>query len=181
MRSKPTPFHPNFFSLFIQKAPWWRMLCFDPIRTAITPLPNQWLITRTTSKLCDCKSIKYTVKENHLIIENITWKKLILFWIECNLVQRFIITKSFSMLPTSMRHKGNHSTCESLENSVIDTVGAGDAFCSTAALAAASNLPLELGTLMGQISGALAVRIVGNSKCVSKSNFLKSAESLLNR
>ena len=78
-------------------------------------------------------------------------------------------------------HKENHSTCESLENSVIDTVGAGDAFCSTAALAAASNLPLELGTLMGQISGALAVRIVGNSKCVSKSNFLKSAESLLNR
>ena len=78
-------------------------------------------------------------------------------------------------------HEENNSICESLESTVIDSIGAGDAFCSTAALAAACKLPIELGTLMGQISGALAVRIVGNSKCVSKSNFLKSAESLLNR
>jgi cytidyltransferase-like protein len=74
-----------------------------------------------------------------------------------------------------------HCVCESLENTVVDTVGAGDAFCSTASLAAASGLPLELATLMGQISGALAVKIVGNKECVSKINFLKSAESLLKR
>lgn len=80
-----------------------------------------------------------------------------------------------------MNHKDSSCTLESLENSVVDTVGAGDAFCSIASLAAVSGLPLELGTLMGQISGALAVKIVGNSKCVSKTNFLKSAESLLNR
>jgi cytidyltransferase-like protein len=69
--------------------------------------------------------------------------------------------------------------CESLEKVVVDTVGAGDAFCSVASLAAAQGLPIELATLMGQISGALAVRIFGNSECVTKHKFLKATEALL--
>jgi cytidyltransferase-like protein len=69
--------------------------------------------------------------------------------------------------------------CDSLEKIVTDTVGAGDAFCSIASLAAVKNLPLELSTLMGQISGAIGVRIVGNSEPVRKIKFLKSLEAIL--
>jgi len=69
--------------------------------------------------------------------------------------------------------------CEALERTVLDTVGAGDAFISVAALAAARNLPLDLATLMGQLAGANAVRILGNSRPISKSSVLKGGMSLL--
>ena len=58
-------------------------------------------------------------------------------------------------------------------------MGAGDAFISVAALAAARNLPLDLATLMGQLAGANSVRIVGNSRPISKSSVLKGGMSLL--
>ena len=68
--------------------------------------------------------------------------------------------------------------CDSLEKTVVDTVGAGDAFSAIASLSAASNLPVELATLFGQVAGALAVKIVGNSSCISKSSFLKGVEAM---
>jgi bifunctional ADP-heptose synthase (sugar kinase/adenylyltransferase) len=71
-------------------------------------------------------------------------------------------------------------SCDSLEKIVVDTVGAGDAFCAIASMAAVKNLPVEVATLLGQISGAIAVRIMGNSECVTKNKFLKSVEVLLN-
>ena len=73
----------------------------------------------------------------------------------------------------------SHCKCDSLENLVVDTVGAGDAFCAAASLGAVRGLPLNLVTLMGQIAGAQAVRIVGNTDCISKEKFMKSLESLL--
>jgi hypothetical protein len=49
-----------------------------------------------------------------------------------------------------------------LVTDVTDTVGAGDAFFSVAGLAAASRLPIEISTFLGQLAGAQAVNIVGN-------------------
>jgi len=69
--------------------------------------------------------------------------------------------------------------CDSLEKTVVDTVGAGDAFCAIASLSAVSRLPIELATLFGQVSGALAVKIIGNSSCISESSFLKGVEALI--
>ena len=69
--------------------------------------------------------------------------------------------------------------CDSLEKAVVDTVGAGDAFCAVASLAAASKQNLDLATLMGQISGALAVRTIGNTEPVRKVDFIKSLEAIL--
>ena len=69
--------------------------------------------------------------------------------------------------------------CEPFEREVVDTIGAGDAFCSLASLAAAKGLPVDLATFMGQLGGAIAVKIVGNSENVTKSRFLKSAEAML--
>lgn len=70
--------------------------------------------------------------------------------------------------------------CPPLETDIVDTIGAGDAFFSVAALAAARGLPVDLGTFLGQLAGAQAVKIVGNASPISKTILLKSGMSLLN-
>jgi len=72
------------------------------------------------------------------------------------------------------------SLCPPLETDVVDTVGAGDAFFSVAALALARNLPINLATFLGQLAGAQAVKIVGNSHPISKQALIKAGSSLLN-
>ncbi len=66
-----------------------------------------------------------------------------------------------------------------LETRIVDTVGAGDAFFSVAALAAKCGAPNALATFLGQLAGGQAVRIVGNTEPISKSALLKSGMSLL--
>ncbi|MDD5108727.1 MAG: PfkB family carbohydrate kinase [Candidatus Omnitrophica bacterium] len=77
--------------------------------------------------------------------------------------------------------KSGHPECECMpfEKSVVDAVGAGDAFCSVASLAAVKNLPIELATFMGQLAGAQAVRIIGNADSIKKDKFLKGGMTLL--
>lgn len=69
--------------------------------------------------------------------------------------------------------------CMPFEKSVVDAVGAGDAFCSVASLAAVKNLPIDLATFMGQLAGAQAVRIIGNADSIKKDKFLKGGMTLL--
>lgn len=76
---------------------------------------------------------------------------------------------------------GNSAACPPLGEEVTDTIGAGDAFFSVMALAAARGLPVALTTFLGQLAGAQAVNIVGNREPISKAVLLKSGMSLLNR
>jgi len=69
--------------------------------------------------------------------------------------------------------------CAPFETSIIDTIGAGDAFSSLASLAAVKNLPIDIATFMGQLAGAQAVRIVGNAESINKNKFIKGGMSLL--
>jgi len=69
--------------------------------------------------------------------------------------------------------------CAPFERTIVDTLGAGDAFCALASLAAASRVPLPIATFMGQLAGAQAVRIVGNSEPIRKGRFLKGGVSML--
>ena len=64
--------------------------------------------------------------------------------------------------------------------STTDTIGAGDAFYSLAALCASTNMPVELGTLLGNIAGASKSHSIGNSKPVDKVTVLKFASTILN-
>lgn len=79
-----------------------------------------------------------------------------------------------------LREGQDACACPPLETEVLDTIGAGDAFFSVAALSAARDLPIELGTFLGQLAGAQAVKIVGNAASISKPTLLKSGMSLLN-
>lgn len=77
------------------------------------------------------------------------------------------------------RNGDDISFCPPLEREVIDTIGAGDAFFSVAALAAARQQSANMATFIGQLAGAQAVRIVGNVQSISKDILLKTGTSLL--
>ncbi|MEO5959006.1 MAG: PfkB family carbohydrate kinase, partial [Opitutaceae bacterium] len=71
------------------------------------------------------------------------------------------------------------SACPPFERSIVDTLGAGDAFCALATLAATSRVPLNAATFLGQLAGAQAVKIVGNSEPISKTRLLKAGMAML--
>lgn len=77
-------------------------------------------------------------------------------------------------------HEGKIDDCPAFTLKVKDTVGAGDAFFSAAGLYAAAGAPVEVGTFVGNIAGALAANIVGNKEAVEKVNVLKYANTLMN-
>jgi cytidyltransferase-like protein len=74
---------------------------------------------------------------------------------------------------------GSESRCPPFEDNIVDSVGAGDAFCAVTSLAAAKRLPLHVSTFMGQLAGAQAVKIVGNRDSIEKSKFLKGGTTML--
>lgn len=75
---------------------------------------------------------------------------------------------------------GSLKECPAFVLKVKDTIGAGDAFFAVASLTAAVGAPVEVGTFMGNIAGALAANIVGNSEALQKVDVLKYASTLLN-
>ena len=70
--------------------------------------------------------------------------------------------------------------CPAFTLSVSDTIGAGDAFYSIAGLFAVAGAPFEIGTMMGNVAGALGANIVGNKKSVERVDALKFASTLMN-
>lgn len=70
--------------------------------------------------------------------------------------------------------------CPAFTLSVKDTVGAGDAFFAAAGIFTAAGAPIEVGTFIGNIGGALGANIVGNKDAVEKVNVLKYASTLMN-
>lgn len=83
--------------------------------------------------------------------------------------------------------KGAYGICEGdIQNSpaftlnVKDTIGAGDAFFATAGIFTSVGAPIEVGTFVGNIGGALGANIIGNKDAVEKVNVLKYANTLMN-
>ena len=71
-------------------------------------------------------------------------------------------------------------TCPAFTLTVKDTVGAGDAFYAVAGVFSAVGAPVDIGTFMGNIGGALGTNIIGNKEAVEKVNVLKYASTLMN-
>ena len=78
------------------------------------------------------------------------------------------------------RHDNNEARIPAVTLHVKDTVGAGDAFYSLATLSAASGLPVDIATLLGNVAGAIKTNLVGNSKPVGKVDLLKFLGTVLN-
>ncbi len=62
---------------------------------------------------------------------------------------------------------------------VKDTLGAGDAFFALASACARLGEPLEIGSLLGNIAGALAANVVGNTDAVERGDLVKFASRIL--
>jgi len=75
---------------------------------------------------------------------------------------------------------GNIGECPAFTLNVKDTIGAGDAFFAAAGIFTAAGAPIEVGTFIGNIGGALGANIVGNKDAVEKVNVLKYASTLMN-
>lgn len=75
---------------------------------------------------------------------------------------------------------GNIEKCPAFTLSVKDTIGAGDAFFALAGIFTSVGAPVEIGTFMGNIGGAIGANIVANNESVEKVNALKFASTLLN-
>ncbi len=63
---------------------------------------------------------------------------------------------------------------------VVDRVGAGDAVYSVTSLCTATGMPLDLTSFVGNVTGALAVQIVGNKKPVDPVDLYKFLSVLMN-
>lgn len=76
--------------------------------------------------------------------------------------------------------KEEKNECPAFTLTVADTIGAGDAFYAVAGIFSAAGAPLPVGTVMGNIAGALGANIVGNKKSIQRVDALKFASTLLN-
>jgi len=66
-----------------------------------------------------------------------------------------------------------------LATKVVDRAGAGDAFFAVTSLCAALGLPLDLLAFLGNVAGAEAVSVVGNSEYLDQLPFSRHVQSLL--
>ncbi|MBI4061661.1 MAG: adenylyltransferase/cytidyltransferase family protein [Elusimicrobia bacterium] len=80
---------------------------------------------------------------------------------------------------TLLHQGGTFSECPAFATKVVDRIGAGDAVLAMTSLASAAKFPPELIGFLGNLAGAQAVTIVGNSASISRVSLLKSVEALL--
>ncbi|MDY6783410.1 MAG: PfkB family carbohydrate kinase [Cyanobacteriota bacterium] len=78
-----------------------------------------------------------------------------------------------------MTARGEEELTPALTLQVKDTTGAGDAFLALASMSACLELPIAIGSLLGNLAGAISANILGNAHPVEKSKLLKFATTIL--
>ncbi|MCG8555215.1 MAG: PfkB family carbohydrate kinase [Proteobacteria bacterium] len=76
---------------------------------------------------------------------------------------------------------GGSHRCPALAATVLERIGAGDAVLALTSAAAAAGLPPELIGFLGNLAGAQAVSVLGNSASIRKSVLIESVRRLLPR
>lgn len=130
--------------------------------------------TRADYVCIDAPEARLAVTDKFSPIEEIISKRLPQE-INCS---KFIITHGKHGCITHERNDVVH-TIPAVTKSVVDTVGAGDAFLAVTAPLVASGAPLNKIGFIGNIVGALKVAIIGHQKSVEKVAVLKSLTALL--
>ena len=75
--------------------------------------------------------------------------------------------------------EGRYYQAPSLATSVVDRFGAGEAFLAVTSFCAALRFPPELLAFLGNVAGAEAVAVVGNSKFLEDISFRRHVKSLM--
>ena len=75
--------------------------------------------------------------------------------------------------------KDGFSNCPAFAIKVVDRLGAGDTVLAITALCAARGLPADVIGFVGNMVGAQAVRIVGNSRSIDRNELFRNIESSL--
>lgn len=75
--------------------------------------------------------------------------------------------------------KGDFVKVPTFAEKIVDRVGAGDAFFSVTALAAALDVPGELIGFLGNVVGSLAVEVIGNKKSIDRTSVEKYIVALM--
>ena len=74
---------------------------------------------------------------------------------------------------------GSGTRIPAFTKTVVDTVGAGDAFLAVSAPLAAAGAPMELVGFVGNAAGAMKVSVVGHRRSVEKIPLLRYITTLL--
>jgi bifunctional ADP-heptose synthase (sugar kinase/adenylyltransferase) len=92
--------------------------------------------------------------------------------------QGWVTTGSFGSI--SVDQDLHAESFPALTLTVQDVIGAGDAFFALVAMCARLGAPAGVGSFLGNIAGALAVNILGNSRAITKAELLKFSGTMLN-
>ena len=122
----------------------------------------------------DQPEARLAVQENHSTIEKVVGQLLPLK-VQC---PRIVVTTSKNGCVT-YSHEEGLSASPALTSSIIDTVGAGDAFYSLSALFVKAGATMEEIGFVGNVAGAIKVGIVGHRQSVEKTVFKKFVTALL--
>ena len=109
----------------------------------------------------DQPEARLAVQENHSTIEKVVGQLLPLK-VQC---PRIVVTTSKNGCVT-YSHEEGLSASPALTSSIIDTVGAGDAFYSLSALFVKAGATMEEIGFVGNVAGAIKVGIVGHRQSV---------------
>jgi len=135
------------------------------------------LVTRypRADMICvDSPEAQLAVGDRHSSIEEVVATRL------CGLIDtdRIIVTQGKQGCVVWSRG-GAPKRIPAFTKSVLDTVGAGDAFLSVASVMAAAGAPIEIVGFVGNAAGAMKVGIVGHRRAVEKVPLLKYVTTLL--
>ena len=78
----------------------------------------------------------------------------------------------------AMNAQGEMAVTPAMTQQVKDPTGAGDAFLALASLSAKLDAPIQLGSFLGNLAGAIAANVLGNEKPVEKGRLLKFAKTI---